>query len=149
MATLIGPHAGAGAVDEQSDEWWSTSEGERVKLKCAVLFIAFLLSRLHLPVHLFVAAYRHNTINVDRIHLKIAESNVVKRLLELVFDDTPHVSEYAVAGECETTVAFCTFRSRTARANSTRFQLPTERASSLCIALAVITFMVGQDGARS
>ena len=42
---------------------------------------------------------RHNTINVDRIHLKIAESNVVKRLLELVFDDTPHVSEYAERGE--------------------------------------------------
>jgi hypothetical protein len=42
---------------------------------------------------------RHNTINVDRIHLKIAETHVVKRLLELVFDDTPHVSEYAEAGE--------------------------------------------------
>eukprot|EP01043_Picozoa_sp_COSAG02_P046724 COSAG02_NODE_4399_length_5405_cov_1.917075_2_plen_88_part_00 len=30
---------------------------------------------------------------------------MVKRLLELVFDDTPHVSEYAVAGECDATVA--------------------------------------------
>ena len=47
---------------------------------------------------------RHNTINVDRIHLKIAESNVVKRLLELVFDDTPHVSEYAEAGEKHTPI---------------------------------------------
>jgi len=85
MASLIGPHTGDGPVDEQSDEWWSTPEGERVKIK-------------------------HNTINVDRIHLKIAESNVVKRLLELVFDETPHVSEYAVA---------------------------------------VITFMVGQEAAQS
>ena len=82
------------AVQEQSAEWWATEEG-KTKLKT------------------------YNTINLDRIHLKIAESNVVKRcdcsctlcgsrlsnlsdggravlrLLELVFDDTPHVSEYA------------------------------------------------------
>ena len=42
------------AVQEQSAEWWATEEG-KTKLKT------------------------YNTINLDRIHLKIAESNVVKR----------------------------------------------------------------------
>ena len=106
MATLLG-NTGFSPVDEQSDEWWSTPEGERVKLKCVVLSIASLLIHLYLPVYLCVTACRHNTINVDRIHLKIAETNVVKRLLELVFDDTPHVSEYAVAGEFDASVASC------------------------------------------
>ena len=38
---------------------------------------------------------RYNTLTIERIHLKIAESHVIKRLLELVFDETPNVSEYA------------------------------------------------------
>jgi hypothetical protein len=57
-----------------------------------------------------VRADRYNTLTIDRIHLKIAESQVIKRLLELVFDETPHVSEYA-----EMVIQFIVERGKTKR----------------------------------
>ena len=58
------------AIVEQSSEWWTTELGKRL-------------------------AKTYNTLTIDRIHLRLAESRLVPLLMDLVFDQTPHVAEYA------------------------------------------------------
>ena len=144
MTAVIGPKKEDGPVDEQSDEWWSTPEGERVKIKC-VVSLSFLLIRLYLPVHL--SDCLQTQYNQCRSHSS-EDCGVTSGEASFGTCFRRNTPCFRVrCSRCDTTVAFCTLSLDCACAMDP-VQHFTEQ-SSVLIAPAVITFMVGQGVAQS